>query len=196
MYYDDDDYYRNADPRDHRASGTRDRGPLRPAGYGTRYPADGRPPPAADVMQPMAPPAQMAAPPQAYPYGYPPPPSLPAPYMAPPPAYGWGVAAPMPPTNPYGYPPPGYGYPPKANMTTLGRVIRAATPLLVALLPLPTPPVPVTSNGENSTDVKGMLVNEANQITYQTAIAESVKRDELVFALGNGLGIFLEKGMS
>ncbi len=199
MYYDDDDYYyRNADPRDHRGSGTRDRGPLRPAGYGTRGPADyGRPAPAAEAMQPM-PPAQAAPPPQAYPYGYPPPASLPAPYMAPAPGYGWGVAAPMPmpPPSPYGYPPPGYGYPPKANMTTLGRVIRAATPLLVALLPLPTPPVPVTSNGETATDVKGMLVNEANQITYQTAIAESVKRDELVFALGNGLGIFLEKGMS
>lgn len=193
MYYDDDDYYyRNADPRDHRTSGTR---PITGSRYptGQRYPINpGGPPPAAEVMQPM-PPAQAAPPPQAYPYpyGYPPPP-------APAPGYGWGVAAPMPmpPSNPYGYPPPGYGYPPKANMTTLGRVIRAATPLLVSLLPLPTPPVPVTSNGETATDVKGMLVNEANQITYQTAIAESVKRDELVFALGNGLGIFLEKGMS
>ena len=205
MYYDDDDYYyRNADPRDHRANGTRPGpGSRYPGSYpGSRYPTDaGRPPPAAEVMSPM-PPAQAVPPPQAYPYPppqaypYPPPASLPSPY--PPPAgYGWG-AGPMPMLPPLGcgYPPPGYGYPPKANMTTLGRVIRAATPLLVALLPLPTPPVPVASNGENAADVKGLLVNEANQIVYQTAIAESVKRDELVFALGNGLGIFLEKGMS
>jgi hypothetical protein len=78
----------------------------------------------------------------------------------------------------------------------IGRVIRALTPLVVALLPLPSAPTPIAPSGDPTTDQKASLANEANAIAYQTAIAQSVKRDETVFALGEGIGILVEKGLS
>jgi hypothetical protein len=184
----DDYYYRNADPRDHRT----------PAGSRPRAPVGA---PAASYLPPPA--AASYSPPPAG-YGYSPPASyappayglapVPGPYgFAPTPGpYGF---APTPP-GPYGYPSGYPGYPSMFNGRTIGRVIRAATPLVVALLGLPTAPTPVASTGDTATDLKGSLTNEANQILYQTALAEAAKRDETVYAIGHGIGLLLEKGMS
>jgi hypothetical protein len=111
------------------------------------------------------------------------------------PGYGYGPTPGMP---PYGQPPYGYPYqhPAGWNMRAIGRVIRAATPIIVSLLALPTAPQPIAASGDQATDVKASLTNEANTITYQTAIAQSVKRDEAVFAIGEAIGLLLEKGLS
>lgn len=168
----DEDYYRNAS-NDHRTGG------------GAPWPGTWGPP--APRPQPQPQPQQMApyqapyAPPQQY--GYPPP-GYPAPYY--PPGY----------PAPYGYPPPGVGFGSNFNGRTIGRLIRAVTPLVVSMLPLPAAPTPVASTGDTATDLKGSLTNEANMIAFQQAFNESIKRDETVFALGEALGILLEKGLS
>jgi len=161
---DEDDYYRNADPRDERRYGhVTQRGPHR----SPRYPQGGH-----GTSQPMT---HGTAYPMTHNTG-----------VVPPGMYGG-----YPP--PYGYPP--YGYPPPSsswNLKKIGRAIRVATPLLVSVLSLPQAPTPIPPSGDAPTDAKNAFLNQANAITYQTSLAQDVKRSELVFALGEGLGLALE----
>jgi len=206
-YVVDEDDYRNADARDHRAN------PGAPAGAtfirpGTfvrpapgpvpiRTPTFVQPTP---VLQPAPVAPTYAAPPAAQPY-------MPLNYYQPP---GYPPGYPMQGYQGPGYPAPGYpgpwGQPPGycgfgggwgggPAMQSLGRVLSIATPIVVSLLPLPVPPTPVQATGDCATDLKGALANEANQITYQTSLAKAAKRDELWYALGGGLGKLLEKGL-
>ncbi len=199
-YVIDDDDYRNADARDHRynpGSPARDvfvrPGPtVRPAAVPVR-PTYVQPTP---VAQPVPVSPTYAAPPQPY---------MPPNYYQPP---GYPMQGYQGPGYPYagpGYPgpwgqPPGYcgfggGWGGAPAMQSLGRVLSIATPIVVSLLPLPTPPTPIQATGDCTTDLKGALANEANQITYQTSLAKAAKRDELWYALGGGLGKLLEKGL-
>jgi hypothetical protein len=104
----------------------------------------------------------------------------------------------QPPQQPaaYYYPPP----PPPAsvslNLPAFGRLLQAAAPVVVAMLPLPTPPVAITATGDIEANVKGALTNQANQITYQQAVASSFKRDEAWYAIAVGLGMLMEKGLT
>jgi hypothetical protein len=211
----DDYYYRNADARDHRTNGGAR--PMNAGNYTPPAPVRSYVPPAptAPMLGPygFAPPVPGPygfAPPVPGPYGFAPPmpgpfgfaPPMSGPYGFAPPVPGpYGFAPPMP--GPFGFAPgyPGYpGYPGTFNgravARTVGRVIRAATPVVVALLGLPTAPTPVTATGDTATDLKGSLTNEANQIVYQTALAQAAKRDETVYAIGHGVGLLLEKGIS
>lgn len=161
----DDYYYRNADPRvEHRGYVQGQRSPHR--GGGPRYPHSTH-----GTVQPMT-------------HGT----SYPM-------THNTGIVPPMPyGVPPYGYPP--YGYPPAPsafNMKTIGTVIRAATPFVVAMLSLPQAPTPIPPSGDMPTDAKNALTNQANAITYQTSLAQTVKRDELVFAVGEGIGLAMEK---
>jgi hypothetical protein len=208
MQMDDDDYYRNADPRDHRTGGG-GRGPTMvgwtqpPTTVTTvQQPA----PQPVQAYSPMTPPGYYGypsmTPPGYFGSGYPMPGGGPPPGMAP--WYPPGMFGGFPP----GYPPGAFGYPPgfspywgaqsqQSNTgRTIGRVLRAATPLVVALLPLPAAPTPIASTGDTAKDLAASLTNEANQIAYQQALANTIKRDELVLALGEGAGILLEKGWS
>jgi hypothetical protein len=148
--------------------------------------------------RPVPPPAPVPAPrpmpssPAYYP------PQQPAPY------YG----APGYPPTPYGYPPPGYPpmygqpypgwpWPPRSvNWSAIGRVVRAATPIIVSLLPGPTMPTAAAPTGDVGTDVKASLTNEANMIQYQDAIVKMAKRDEALIGIGEGIGLLMEKGLS
>lgn len=183
-YYEDD--YRNADPRDHRYNAGAPAAPtfMRPA------PARVSSPSMPSWMGSPSRPVVVQPAPVAPTYVAPPAPA--APTYAMPPSY------PMP-----GYPMPGYpmqGYAPQGPggtaMRSIGRAIRVATPVAVALLPLPAAPTPATATGDCTTDLKASLANEANQIAYQTALAKAAKRDELVYAIGGGIGLLLEKGIS
>lgn len=204
-YYEDD--YRNADPRDHRYNAGAPAAPtfMRPAPARVSSPSmpswmgsPSRP----VVVQPAPVAPTYVAPPAPAAPTYAMPPSYPMPGY-PMPGYPMQGYAPQGPgyPGPWGQPPPGYcgwgGWGPGGTaMRSIGRAIRVATPVAVALLPLPAAPTPATATGDCTTDLKASLANEANQIAYQTALAKAAKRDELVYAIGGGIGLLLEKGIS
>ena len=105
-------------------------------------------------------------------------------------------------TSVLGYPlNPPYVMPAQTNLSSIlggfgdiGTLANMAAQIFAALMPLPNPPTPQdSSDGNTQSTSNNAMINSANLIRYQSALADFARRDQQILTIGSVLRELLKR---